>query len=270
MEFMVTGRGTDRDWKIWGETNPYFGVLTDPKFLNANLNKASLQEFFASGELHVEHVYATIRARIQTNFQPARVLDYGCGVGRLVVPFAKRAEMVVGVDVSPGMLDQAKRNCEKYGATSASLLLVDEMDSLEPASFGLVHSYIVFQHIPVARGEIILNRLITLIKDGGVGAIHLTYSYPGRQSLFRRFASALIQRVGFLRGFRNLTRHMPFSSPSMQMNKYSMNRILDILIDQHCSNLHVEFSNHGGCRGTMLYFEKVRPFQPLRTGQGVL
>ena len=28
----------DRDWERWGKTDPYFGVLTDPKFLDENLN----------------------------------------------------------------------------------------------------------------------------------------------------------------------------------------------------------------------------------------
>jgi hypothetical protein len=46
----------DRDWHRCGESNPYFWVLTEPKFLDANLNEDSLQEFFVSGERHVEHV----------------------------------------------------------------------------------------------------------------------------------------------------------------------------------------------------------------------
>lgn len=252
---------TDRDWAVLGKTNPYFGVLTDPKFLNENLNDDSLQEFFASGVSHVEHVYAAIRASIRPDFQPDRVLDYGCGVGRLVVPFAKRAAMVAGIDVAPGMLEQARRNCADFGVTSARLLHVNEMDSLEPASFGLVHSYIVLQHIPVARGEIIVRKLIALIEVGGVGALHFTYSHLRNRSLLHRGVSMLCERVGLARGLRNMAHKQPFSEPSMQMNMYSINRIFDILIDQHCSNLNIEFSEHAGNRGAMIFFQKtVKPF----------
>lgn len=251
---------TDRDWTIWGETNPYFGVVTLPQFLKENLTDDSLREFFASGASHVEHVYAEIRAHVQPDFQPDRVLDYGCGVGRVVVPFARLAETVVGIDVAPGMLEHARKNCEDFDVTSVRLLHVDEMDSLEPASFGLVHSYIVFQHIPVARGEIILRKLIALIEEGGVGVIHFSYSHLDGPSLLRRGGLALSQRVRLARGLLNMARKRPFSLPPMQMNEYSMNRIFDILIDEHCSNLHIEFSEQVGHRGVMIYFHKsVKP-----------
>lgn len=251
---MALPNDTDRDWRTWGDVNPYFGVISDPKFLSANLSNDSLHDFFATGEHHVEHVYSVIRSGIRPGFQPARVLDYGCGVGRLVVPLARRSRAVVGVDVSPGMLAQARENCKKFAVTSARLLNFDEFDSLEPCSFDLVHSFIVFQHIPVPRGELILKKLITLIAEGGVGAIHLTYSNP--LPALRRAIEALRHRVRLAHGLLNLVQRQQFSRPRMQMNSYSMNRILDILMDAHCSNLQVEFSDHDGYHGVMLYFEK--------------
>jgi SAM-dependent methyltransferase len=249
----------DQDWESWGKTNPYFGVISAPELLNQNLSENSLRDFFESGERHVEHVYSVIRASIRPSFQPERVLDYGCGVGRLVIPFAQRARAVVGIDVSPSMLEHARENCNKFDATSVRLLHVNELDSLPPSSFDLVHSFIVFQHIPVDRGELILRKLISLIADGGVGAIHLTYasSHLG----FRGGVAALRKRVNFVHGLVNLIQRRPFTTPLMQMNAYSMNTIFDILMDAQCSNLHAEFSIHGAYRGAMLYFEKSpRPF----------
>ncbi len=244
----------DRDWQTWAKTNPYFGVLSDPKFLNENLNEESLQAFFSSGERHIDHVYRVIRASVRPDFQPTRVLDYGCGVGRLVVPLARRAQTVVGIDVSPSMLEQARENCKKFNVVSASLLHVNELDSLTPASFDLIHSFIVFQHIPVARGEVILQKLISLISEGGVGAIHVTYA--NTHSSLRRGVSALRKRVSLFHHLLNLVQRRPYSTPLMQMNSYSMDRIFEILFDGHCSNLRVEFSNHDGIHGAMLYFEK--------------
>ena len=251
---------TDKAWEQWGQENPYFGVRSHPTYLNANLNDEKLREFFAGGERHVEHVWKVIQSRVQPGFQPERVLDYGCGVGRLLIPFARRAPAVVGVDVSRGMLEQARRDCKKYGATGVSLLHVEELSSLAPGSFDLIHSFIVFQHIPVQRGEEILQRLIPLLKDGGVGAIHLTHSDP-RSTLHRAFAGLRV-RSGLVRGVSNVMMGRPFSRPSMLMNAYSMNRIFDMLIDLQCSNVQVEFSEHTKFRGAMLYFEK-KPAQLL-------
>ena len=249
---------SDRDWQTLGKVNPYFGVLSQPEFSFANLNKDSLEEFFASGERDIEQVYRMIRAHIRPDFQPVRVLDYGCGVGRLVLPLARRSAEAVGIDVSPGMLEQARENCQKYGV-SATLLDVSQLDSLAPGSFDLIHSVIVFQHIPVARGERILKKLIVLLADGGVGALHFTHGDIRKPSY--RLASALRKRVGLIDGLLNLLQHRPFSNPLMQMNMYSMNRIFGILMDMGCSNLHVEFSDHSGYRTAFLYFQK--PSAPL-------
>lgn len=251
---MELGDNPDRAWNTWAKTEPYFGVLSDPTYLNANLNSESLQAFFHSGERHVAHVYSVIRASIRHDFEPRRVLDFGCGVGRLVIPLAERAKAVVGVDVSPEMLEQARLNCKRFNVVPERLLNVSELDSLTPASFDLVHSFIVFQHIPVARGEFILRQLITLIAEGGVGAIHITYS--NTHSSLRRWASELRRRVSLVHGLLNLLQRKPFSTPLMQMNSYSMNRIFNILFDAQCSNLHVEFSDHSGIHGAMLYFER--------------
>lgn len=233
-------------------------MLSHPQYLSNNLTEDSLQEFFASGEQHVEHVLETIRTTMRPDFRPDRILDYGCGTGRLVVPFAAHAKDVVGVDVSPKMLELARANCMKFGVASARMLQVDETNSLQPESFDLVHSYIVFQHIPVARGERILRQLLGLIADGGVGALHFTYSdaSPPLWSMLRRSARVAAQYNGLFQGLLNLRRHLPFSSPSMQANFYSMNRIFEILLESNFSNLHVEFSNHAGLYGAMIYAVK--------------
>jgi SAM-dependent methyltransferase len=251
---VALGNDSDRDWQAWGEIDPYFGVLTDPKYLKANLSGESLQEFFTSGELHVDHVYSVIRTAIHPGFQPARVLDYGCGVGRLVVAFARRARAVVGIDISPSMLALAREHCSEFPADSVRLQHVDEFDTLEPGSFDLVHSFIVLQHIPVDRGELIIKKLVTLLADGGIGAIHLPYS--DSRTAFRRSLSALRKRVKFIHGLLNLAAHRSYSSPHMQMNCYSMNRIFETLSKMHCSNTHVELSESSGIHMAMIYFEK--------------
>jgi len=246
--------GPARDWHKWGSDNPYFGVFTAERFLNANLTDDSRREFFASGEQHVEHIYSVIRSKIQSNLQADRILDYGCGVGRLLIPFARRARTVVGLDISPGMLSQAKENCEQYGVSWVRLLPAHELDSLEPASFDLVHSFIVFQHIPVSHGERLFRKLISLLAENGVGAVHITFSDV--RSALRRAELAVRVRSLLMHGLLNRVQGRPFSWPRMQMNSYSMNRLFNILIDARCSNLHVEFSDHGGFRGAMLYFQK--------------
>jgi len=47
--------------------------------------------------------------------RPARVLDAGCGTGRVAVELARRAHRVVGVDLDESMLDQARAASQAAG-----------------------------------------------------------------------------------------------------------------------------------------------------------
>ena len=252
---LIASTDPDRAWEEYGQDDPYFGVITDPKFLKSNLNDEAIEEFFQSGETHVEHVCATLRSKVKPSLKLDRVLDYGCGVGRLAVPFSQRCQSVVGVDVSQAMLAHAQENCERRSIKNAEFIQAAELSSLSPASFDLVHSYIVFQHIPVARGEQILGNLIALLAEGGVGAIHFTYAFdwPRLSRVFYEIRT----RSGVAQSIFNVLKGNRFSSPPMQMNIYSINRILDILYSAGCSNMHLEFCSHFGWRGVMVYFEKV-------------
>lgn len=254
---MASSKDTDHEWETWGKVNPYFGVLSVPKFLAKNMDDKALEEFFWSGEHHIEHVFDVICEKIQPNFQPVRSLDYGCGVGRLVIPLTKRSKETVGIDVSPSMLDKARESCESFGVTSATFLHADQLDSLAPASFDLVHSYIVFQHIPLDRGEVILKKMIALLAEGGVGAIQIPYL--NAQAPLHRKAGEWRRRIGLVNGLLNLIQRRPLSSPRMEMNHYSLERVLEMLVEAQCSNVHLEFSDHGGVHGVMLYFQKKKP-----------
>src|SRR5271163_1663522 len=73
---------TDIAWEEWGRRDPYFGVITDPRFRRAEMDDAVRREFFQSGESHVHGVLATIRKHLHPTFAPRTALDFGCGVGR--------------------------------------------------------------------------------------------------------------------------------------------------------------------------------------------
>src|ERR1700722_16390190 len=167
---------TDIAWEEWGRRDPYFGVITDPKFRSGRIDGDAKREFLASGESHVHGVLSTIRKHIDPAFAPRTVLDFGCGVGRLLVPFAKITEDVVGLDVSTSMLQEARRNCDAQQLHNVRLLRSDDALSTLTGPFDLIHSCIVFQHIPVERGRVSFAKLLQHLRPGGVGALQLTYS----------------------------------------------------------------------------------------------
>ncbi len=84
----------------------------------------------------------------------ARALDFGCGVGRLVIPLSKIAESVTGVDVSESMLNEAISNCDNQNVNNANFIKADDNLSMLSGKYDFIHSYIVFQHIPTKRAAL--------------------------------------------------------------------------------------------------------------------
>jgi SAM-dependent methyltransferase len=239
---------TDTAWEEWGRLDPYFGVITDPRFRQSAINGDAQREFFASGGPYVQHVLTKIRKHINPEFVPRTVLDFGCGVGRLLGAFAAVAEDVVGIDVSKSMLQEASRNCSKHGLHNVRLLQSDDDLSQVTGTFDLVHSFIVFQHIPVERGRALFEKLLRHIRPGGVGAIHLTYSKTGFADTHGVAPPELPSRKVAAPVTSNAT------DPEMQMNPYNLNSILFLMQCRGVKEFYVEFSDHGGELGAFLFF----------------
>lgn len=171
----IEAMSTDDAWVQWGKHDPYFAVITNPKYRRAQIDDEARREFFASGKNHARRILETCRTTLGLSQVPARILDFGCGVGRVALAFAEEpgVEEVVGLDVSPAMLEEARKNRDARGLDrvrfSQSSLPLRE----EPEAFDLVHSYIVFQHIDVPRGRRLFAELVKLLAPGGAGAVQV-------------------------------------------------------------------------------------------------
>jgi SAM-dependent methyltransferase len=196
-----------------------------------------------------------IRERLDPSFAPVRALDFGCGVGRLLIPLATRCPDVTGVDVSPSMLAEARRNCDAAGATEVRLLQGDDELSEVTGLFDFVHSYIVLQHIPVERGERLVRKLAAMLAPGGVGMVHVTYR-SGITGFLNRLRYWARLNVPGARWVAGLARGRARTAPVMQMNEYSITRLLELLCDEGCREVHVRFSGHGSARGVLLFARK--------------
>ena len=157
-------RDTDADWRHLGETDPYFGVVTDPRFRSAAMDEAALEDFYESGRRDVDGIVALIE---RTAGPPqGRTLDVGCGVGRLAEAMADRGFVVTGYDISPGMLDKAR-------ARSGGR--VTYVDALPDGPFDWINSYIVLQHVPPERGLELIGRMAERLALNGVLSLHLPF-----------------------------------------------------------------------------------------------
>src|ERR1035441_8655803 len=136
----------------------------DHKFHIATGHAGSEETFRASGEQDLEGIVLD-----GVVLDPsAEVLEIGCGVGRLLVPLAKRVAVVHGVDISPVMIEKSK----EYAADAPNVktVLTDgSLAHLATESLDFVFSFIVFQHIP-DRAPIrrYVEEAARVLKPGGV------------------------------------------------------------------------------------------------------
>lgn len=112
------------------------------------------------------------------------VLDFGCGSGRIAYWIAPRVKEVVGVEVSPEMIDLAERN---RTAKNVKFVLYDGVHfPVLPYPFNLILSVGVLQ---IIRSELLMSTLSNLAqclrKDGAMYVIEHVSDSPkaGRRSL---------------------------------------------------------------------------------------
>jgi SAM-dependent methyltransferase len=256
---------TDEAWRQWGEQDPYFAVITNPKFRSANLTEDARKEFFESGRVHAKYVLDVCRREFGAGFQPKRALDFGCGVGRVTLAMAEQAQEVVGLDVSPAMLAEARRNAQTQGRDNVVFVQSDDELTKVVGCFDLVHSFIVFQHIDVARGREMFSRLVHLVADGGVGAIHVTYAKAYHAERYGQPPAPpppVEQRAGAVSGLADLLRRGATevaaaargADPEMQMNVYPLSELFFVLQRAGVHQVHTRFTDHGGELGVFLFF----------------
>lgn len=94
------------------------------------------------------------------------VLDVGCGPGLLACAFAREVRHVTGIDLTPAMLDQARKTAQEQQLTNVSWQQGDVMQLPYPsAHFSIVSSRFVFHHLE--QPLIVLKEMVRVCKPGG-------------------------------------------------------------------------------------------------------
>jgi ubiquinone/menaquinone biosynthesis C-methylase UbiE len=102
---------------------------------------------------------------------PVRVLEIGCGTGRLSVMMAKQGAQVTAIDVSPAMLEVAKNNALQAGLQDAitftQLDVTEIAKYFEPESFDLIVSTLAFSEFHPEVVRFALQEALRLLTPSG-------------------------------------------------------------------------------------------------------
>lgn len=149
---------------------------------------SDITAFFASGE-------EGVRRRLQEmGYQPTgreRLLEIGCGMGRMTRAFARSFGTVYGIDVSPEMIARAQTYLADCQNVHLSVGNGVDLAGFADESIDLVFSTLVFQHIPdpaITLGYI--REIGRVLAPGG-----LAYFQVNTLSNARAFARRLAVRL---------------------------------------------------------------------------
>ncbi len=170
---MTTLADVRDNWTTFGQRDPLYAIMTDAGKENGGWDES---EFFATGVREVERYFdIVVRLTAEQRTEPLRLvraLDFGCGVGRLTQALAGLYREVVGVDISPTMLEQARKYNQRDGV-SFDLNDPPDLSFLCSGSFDFILSLITLQHDEPQYQLGYLQQFMRLLRPGGVAAFQM-------------------------------------------------------------------------------------------------
>jgi SAM-dependent methyltransferase len=156
-------RRLQRNWELLARNDPLWAVLTAPEFRGGD---GDVAEFFEQGRSTVAGVLSHLD---DLGLAPARgrALDFGCGVGRLTQALADHFERCDGVDIAPAMLEKARSHNRHGDRCTYHLNVVDDLCLFDDASFDLVVSALVLQHMEPRHATRYLAEFVRVLRPGG-------------------------------------------------------------------------------------------------------
>jgi SAM-dependent methyltransferase len=160
---------TRRDWTTLGARDALWAVLALPGKKDGAWD---VGEFLATGQADVDATVAWLdELGLPTRWE--RVLDFGCGVGRISQALARHANEVIGVDISPPMLEVARAIDRTNGACRFVINDVTNLSQFPDGHFDLVFCVLVLQHLPRPVVHSYLAEFLRVLRPGGTVVVQV-------------------------------------------------------------------------------------------------
>lgn len=181
-----------KDWTTLSHEDPLWAILSVPE---KDRGRWDVEEFFATGNETIAQ-YVDILNSAQFSGPWPKILDFGCGAGRLTRAWEPLCSTAVGVDISDKMIELA----EKFNSGRDKLQFREnprsDLQFFADEEFDLVFSHICLQHIPYSLTKNYLAEFSRVCKRGGLVVFQLP-ERPPQSQFFARVRKTLVELLPF-------------------------------------------------------------------------
>lgn len=177
---MLRAGGPRLAWSVFREVH-WFDLMNrtrtsgvvDPSEFGLERVPSGTVVYMASWTSVIRHQFRECREILGDDFARATFLDIGCGRGKVVLVWQAEcrasgvAQRVVGVDFSPVLLADARRNAARMGASAIEFVEADAT-ALRPDAFG--QPLVIYLYNPFSAAT--LARVLALLGDRAAAIIY--------------------------------------------------------------------------------------------------
>ncbi len=219
-------------WEHMGDETAHYSVLSNDVFLPDNLHD-SIHSFWASGEPEAAQAIKALDQYGVRNLSEKVCVEYGCGVGRVTVNFAKHFKTIHAYDISRNHLklavtrakEQAVSNIEFHECSKDFRVAIEHCD--------FFYSVIVLQHNPPPVILELIRLALNALNSGGVAMFQVPTYIVG---------------YSFDLGEWLATDH----ALDMQMHCVPQHAVLDLIAASSCRLLGIREDGWTGARSQMV------------------
>ena len=221
--------------------------------MNNGISKEVISQFDKISELpdcwdHNQQYQKHLLSKINTTQGVA--LDIGCGTGEFTKKLSSLFSKVIGIDVSPKMIDEAKK---RNNPSNVDFINVDVETYLKTTEekYDLIISIATFHHLEYAS---VLNHIYDKLQSNGMLVILDLYKIDTLYEYFLSFIAKILNPFAYLihRGTFSATREeKELWRPHLQYDKYTTLKEIRQIGNSVLGN--VEIKRHLFWRYSLIY-----------------
>jgi SAM-dependent methyltransferase len=160
-------------WDAHAERDPLWAILSEA---GKEERKWDVARFFMTGVNEVKLTFYELESQ-GVDVKNGSALDFGCGVGRITQALVPRFERVVGVDVSPRMIDTASALNRFPDRAFYTWNDAAHLERFSDDTFDFIYTNLVLQHIVPEVTLAYLRDFLRILRPAGI----LVFQLPSHE-----------------------------------------------------------------------------------------